>query len=97
MIAVGPGARDKDGQIVPTTVKAGDKVLLPGWGGNSIKLGEEVSVQKLVEICWFKKLNFQRSTSSSVTLKFWPKSGRSRGRGRGHVVYTRFQIHKKKK
>jgi chaperonin GroES len=45
VIAVGPGAPDKDGKIVPTTVKAGDKVLLPGWGGNSIKLGEEVSVQ----------------------------------------------------
>ena len=45
MIAVGPGAPDKEGKIVPTTVKTGDKVLLPGWGGNSIKLGEEVSVQ----------------------------------------------------
>lgn len=41
VIAVGPGAPDKDGKIVPTTVQAGDKVLLPGWGGNSIKLGEE--------------------------------------------------------
>ncbi|KAF9650235.1 Cpn10-domain-containing protein [Thelephora ganbajun] len=41
VIAVGPGALDKDGKIIPTTVKAGDKVLLPGWGGNSIKLGEE--------------------------------------------------------
>lgn len=45
MIAVGPGAPDKEGKIIPTTVKTGDKVLLPGWGGNSIKLGEEVSVQ----------------------------------------------------
>lgn len=45
MIAVGPGAPDKDGKVVPTAVQAGDKVLLPGWGGNSIKVGEEVSVQ----------------------------------------------------
>ena len=45
MISVGPGAPDKDGKVVPTTVKAGDKVLLPGWGGNSIKLGEEVSAR----------------------------------------------------
>lgn len=44
VIAVGPGAPNKDGQIVPTTVKAGDKVLLPGWGGNAIKVGEEVRV-----------------------------------------------------
>ena len=45
VIAVGPGAPNKDGKVVPTTVRAGDKVLLPGWGGNSIKLGEEVSVR----------------------------------------------------
>ncbi|KAI4523973.1 chaperonin 10-like protein [Schizophyllum commune] len=41
VIAVGPGAPTKDGKIVPTQVKAGDRVLLPGWGGNSIKVGEE--------------------------------------------------------
>jgi chaperonin GroES len=43
VIAVGPGAPNKDGKVVPTQVKAGDRVLLPGWGGNSIKVGEEVS------------------------------------------------------
>jgi chaperonin GroES len=42
VIAVGPGAPDKEGRIVPTAVKTGDRVLLPGWGGNSIKVGEEV-------------------------------------------------------
>ncbi|KII84338.1 hypothetical protein PLICRDRAFT_46212 [Plicaturopsis crispa FD-325 SS-3] len=41
VIATGPGAPNKEGTIVPTTVKAGDRVLLPGWGGNSIKVGEE--------------------------------------------------------
>ncbi|KAG6820965.1 hypothetical protein H0H93_009201 [Arthromyces matolae] len=41
VIAVGPGAPNKDGQIVPPTVKAGDRVLLPGWGGSSIKVGED--------------------------------------------------------
>ncbi len=44
MIAVGPGARDKQGRVVPTSVKAGDRVLLPGWGGNAIKVGEDVRV-----------------------------------------------------
>lgn len=43
VIAVGPGARDKSGSIIPMSVSAGDRVLLPGWGGNSIKVGEEVS------------------------------------------------------
>jgi len=41
VIAVGPGAPNKDGTVIPTQVKAGDRVLLPGWGGNSIKVGEE--------------------------------------------------------
>ncbi|KIK93196.1 hypothetical protein PAXRUDRAFT_829213 [Paxillus rubicundulus Ve08.2h10] len=41
VVAVGPGAPNKDGVVVPTTVKAGDHVLLPGWGGNAIKVGEE--------------------------------------------------------
>lgn len=43
MIAVGPGAPDKEGKVVPTAVKPGDRVLLPGWGGNPIKVGEDVS------------------------------------------------------
>ncbi|KAF5357583.1 hypothetical protein D9758_007453 [Tetrapyrgos nigripes] len=41
VIAVGPGAPNKAGQVVPTSVKAGDRVLLPGWGGSSIKVGDE--------------------------------------------------------
>ncbi|KZT34389.1 chaperonin Cpn10 [Sistotremastrum suecicum HHB10207 ss-3] len=41
VIATGPGAPNKTGEIVPVSVKAGDKVLLPGWGGNSIKVGED--------------------------------------------------------
>ncbi|ODN83250.1 hypothetical protein L202_01425 [Cryptococcus amylolentus CBS 6039] len=41
VIAVGPGAVNKDGQLTPTSVKVGDKVLLPGWGGSPIKVGEE--------------------------------------------------------
>jgi len=41
VIAVGPGAPNKDGKIIPTQVQAGDRVLLPGWGGNSIKVGED--------------------------------------------------------
>jgi len=43
VIAVGPGAPDKDGKLIPTNVQAGDRVLLPGWGGNPIKVGEEVN------------------------------------------------------
>lgn len=41
VVAVGPGARDKDGQLIKPSVVPGDKVLLPGWGGNSIKVQED--------------------------------------------------------
>ncbi|CAO1635799.1 unnamed protein product [Sympodiomycopsis kandeliae] len=41
VIATGPGAPNKDGQVQPTSVKVGDKVLLPSWGGQSIKVGDE--------------------------------------------------------
>lgn len=51
VIAVGPGAPNKDGTIIPTTVKAGDRVLLPGWGGNSIKVGEDVRVFLVSGLC----------------------------------------------
>lgn len=44
VIATGPGAPDKEGKVVPTSVKAGDRVLLPGWGGNTIKVNEDVSL-----------------------------------------------------
>ncbi|PPR02882.1 hypothetical protein CVT24_002304 [Panaeolus cyanescens] len=47
VIAVGPGAPNKDGKFIQPAVKAGDRVLLPSWGGSTIKVGEE-------EYCLFK-------------------------------------------
>lgn len=41
VIAIGPGARTKDGNVIPVSVKEGDTVLLPEYGGNNIKLGEK--------------------------------------------------------
>jgi chaperonin GroES len=49
VIAVGPGAPNKEGRVVPTTVQAGDRVLLPGWGGNALKVGEDVRFVSLSE------------------------------------------------
>lgn len=39
VISVGPGAH-KDGKLIPVTVAEGDKVLLPPYGGNAVKVGE---------------------------------------------------------
>ncbi|KAI8457023.1 chaperonin 10-like protein, partial [Phakopsora pachyrhizi] len=41
VLAAGPGGRDRDGKIIPMELKAGDKVLLPSYGGQSVKVGEE--------------------------------------------------------
>ncbi|CQB89529.1 putative chaperonin [Chlamydia trachomatis] len=42
VIAVGPGITNTTtGQVIPVSVKAGDKVLLPSFGGNPVKVGEE--------------------------------------------------------
>ncbi|KAJ5643442.1 chaperonin 10 kDa subunit [Penicillium longicatenatum] len=41
VLAVGPGAFDKDGKRLPMGVAAGDKVLIPQFGGSPIKIGEE--------------------------------------------------------
>lgn len=37
VIAVGPGGRTRDGATVPISVNAGDVVLLPEYGGTSVK------------------------------------------------------------
>mmetsp|Transcript_44824 Transcript_44824/g.72995 ORF Transcript_44824/g.72995 Transcript_44824/m.72995 type:complete len:102 (-) Transcript_44824:70-375(-) len=41
VVAVGPGALTKDGQRIPTSVKVGDTVLLPEYGGMTVKLGDK--------------------------------------------------------
>ncbi|KAJ9627787.1 Nitrogen permease reactivator protein [Taxawa tesnikishii (nom. ined.)] len=41
VLAVGPGATDRDGKRIPMGVSAGDKVLIPQYGGSPIKVGDE--------------------------------------------------------
>ena len=47
VIAVGPGARDEQGQIVALDVKAGDRVLFGKWSGTEVRIdGEELLIMK---------------------------------------------------
>jgi chaperonin GroES len=47
VIAVGPGARDESGKLVPLDVKAGDRVLFGKWSGTEVKIdGEELLIMK---------------------------------------------------
>lgn len=51
VVAVGPGARNERGEIVPPDVKAGDRVLFGKWSGTEIKVdGEELLIMKESDI-----------------------------------------------
>ncbi|ETZ07447.1 10 kDa chaperonin [Holospora obtusa F1] len=47
VIAVGPGARDPQGNLIALEVKQGDRVLFGKWSGTEVKLsGEDYIVMK---------------------------------------------------
>jgi len=51
IVAVGPGARNEQGQIVPLAVKPGDRILFGKWSGTEVKLdGEDLLIMKESDI-----------------------------------------------
>jgi len=51
VIAVGAGARDEAGKIVPLDVKKGDKVLFGKWSGTEVKIdGVDLLIMKESDI-----------------------------------------------
>jgi len=51
IIAVGPGARDESGKVVPPDVKAGDRILFGKWSGTEVKLdGKDLLIMKETDI-----------------------------------------------
>ncbi|WP_343713882.1 co-chaperone GroES [Inquilinus sp.] len=51
VIAVGPGARDERGNLVPLDVKVGDRVLFGKWSGTEVKIdGDEILIMKESDI-----------------------------------------------
>jgi chaperonin GroES len=47
IVAVGPGARDESGKLLPLDVKAGDRVLFGKWSGSEVKVdGEDLLIMK---------------------------------------------------
>jgi chaperonin GroES len=47
VIAVGPGARDEAGKLVPIDLKKGDRVLFGKWSGTEVKIdGQELLIMK---------------------------------------------------
>jgi chaperonin GroES len=51
VIAIGPGARDETGKLVPVDLKVGDRVLFGKWSGTEVKIdGEELLIMKESDI-----------------------------------------------
>jgi len=51
IVAVGPGARDEKGNVVPLSVKAGDRILFGKWSGTEIKIdGEDLLIMNESDI-----------------------------------------------
>src|SRR3954454_6321540 len=51
VIAVGPGARDENGNVNPLDVKAGDCILFGKWSGSEVRIdGEDLLIMKESDI-----------------------------------------------
>ena len=51
VIAVGPGARDENGQVQALDVKVGDRILFGKWSGTEVRLdGEDLLIMKESDI-----------------------------------------------
>ncbi len=51
ILAVGPGARDEAGKLVPLDVKAGDRIIFGKWSGTEVRIdSEELLIMKESDI-----------------------------------------------
>ena len=51
VLAVGPGRYDNNGNLIPTRLEAGQKVIMPKYGANTVELkGEEYVLASESEI-----------------------------------------------
>jgi len=51
VVAVGPGARDESGKLVPLELKTGDRVLFGKWSGTEVRIdGQDLLIMKESDI-----------------------------------------------
>lgn len=41
VMAIGPGAHNPEGKLIPMVLKVGEKVMYKKWGGNEVKVNME--------------------------------------------------------
>ena len=70
VVAVGPGARDESGKIVPLDVKAGDRVLFGKWSGTEVKVdGKELLIMKESDIIGNRRLILPAFNKSKIIFR----------------------------
>jgi chaperonin GroES len=51
VVAIGPGARNEQGVLVPLSLKPGDRILFGKWSGSEIKIdGEDLLVMTETDV-----------------------------------------------
>jgi chaperonin GroES len=51
ILAVGTGARDESGKLIPLDVKQGDRVIFGKWSGTEVKIdGQDILIMKESDI-----------------------------------------------
>src|SRR3989440_7277429 len=64
VLAVGPGARDEDGEHIPLDLEEGDEIIFSKYGGTEIKLGaDEVLILRESDV--LAKVTPRTSTSKT--------------------------------
>ncbi|RUU90826.1 co-chaperone GroES [Mesorhizobium sp. M7A.F.Ca.MR.176.00.0.0] len=70
VIAIGPGARDENGTLVPLDVKAGDFILFGKWSGTEVKIdGEDLLIMKEADIMGVIDKSETAATDKTVAAK----------------------------
>ena len=65
IIAVGSGARDESGKLVPLDVKSGDRILFGKWSGTEVKIdGEDLLIMKESDIMGVLEISAARKKAA---------------------------------
>ena len=70
VLAVGSGARNEKGEIVPLDVKSGDRILFGKWSGTEVTIdGEELLIMKESDVMAVVEETARKSKSKSKPRK----------------------------
>ena len=74
IVAVGPGARDEKGTVVPLDVKKGDRILFGKWSGTEVKLdGEDLLIMNESDIMGVIERARRRQEEGGLTATGWKR------------------------